>query len=134
MIPTIKILFIGAPSKATIQNQLFLLSNKLPIRGHFIESPIKALSYLRNCSLLNFPDVLILDEDLGRNELYAFFKAYRQEFYIAQMDSLLYISSVTAGEKKKIDTYPLITGYLCKPLNKAIFLKEIYPMISFTMV
>lgn len=127
-------LFVGAPSKATIQNQLLLLSNRLPIQGHFVETSMKAMAYLRNCNLMTFPDVLILDEDLGTNTLDGFFKAYRQEFYVTQMDSLLYIGSAAAAEKKRTDTHLLITGFLCKPLNKAVFLKEIYPMISFTMV
>lgn len=134
MISTIKILFVGAPSKATIQNQLLLLSNKLPIQGQFVNCSSSAISYLRDCNAIAFPDVLILDEDLGVSELQDFLKTYRQEFYMKQMDSLLFVSSVTAAAKKRTDTPPLVAGFLRKPLNKVMFLEEIYPMISFTVL
>jgi len=134
MIPTIKILFIGAPSKTTIQNQLLLLSNRLPLKGQFVENITEAISYLDDCSGMSFPDVLILDEDLGTSVIEHFLENYRRQFYISQMDSLLYISTTNFAEKENANFPPLVSGYLGKPLSKAVFLEEIYPLIAFTMV
>lgn len=134
MTSRIKLLFIGPPSKTTISNQLLLLSNCLPISGNFTEDLIDAFLYLSQCEAADFPDVIILDEQIGKKATKRFFEDYRSCYYINRIDTLIYIALDSSTKKNTTDKSPLLTGFLNKPLNKAIFLEEIYPMISFTMI
>jgi hypothetical protein len=135
MIPEIKLLFAGPPSKASVENQKILISTSLPLSGRFIEQLPEVFSYLARCSQAgNFPDVIILDADLGEQQLKHFLQEYRQRFYGVHMDSLVYVSGDTVSNLETTDKYPILAGYLCKPLTKAVFLKEIFPLIAFKMV
>ncbi|MFK7807726.1 MAG: hypothetical protein AB8F74_08015 [Saprospiraceae bacterium] len=134
MFPKIRLLFVGAPSKATIEHQKLLATESLPISGSFEATVEQAVTYLNSCSQEYFPDVILLDEKLGELELDSFFQSYRQYFYMHQLDTLLFIHGSEISEADIITQYPQIAGYLSQPLSKFVFLKEIYSKISFTMM
>ncbi len=133
MIPSFRILFVGPPCRTSIDNQKFLLANTLPLEGHFEATVTKALTYLQSCSIKSFPTVVLIDEQIGAIAIDELLNHYRKQFYVTHMDTLIFIGRIFNSSMMKYEN-ALIDGYINPVLDKALFLKKIYPLISVTMV
>ena len=134
MISQIRILFVGAPSRTSIENQKLLASNCLPLHGHFEESIYDAIDHLNNCAKSRFPEVIILDEKLGEAEINKMIRTFRHEFHKRHIDTLIFVSGSGTSLMKIYNGKPLVSGYIDQPLNKRIFLEQIYPLMFVTLV
>ncbi len=129
MTAPIRILFVGPPCKSSVENQKLIASHCLPVEGHFEASAEEAMAYLKRVARNRFPDVVLVDEQIGEQPVVDFVRYYRQVHYAHQVDTSIFIGHTTDIPPGWVAALPLISGTIRLPLTKTAFLNQIYPRI-----
>ena len=133
MTSPIRILFVGPPCKNSVENQKLIASGNLPVMGNFVATGIEAISYLGQLSQQEFPEVIILDDQIGYLAIEVFVDHYRRLHYVQQMGTMIYIGNHTAHLPIWENEFYVIAGSIPMPLTKHVFLSTIYPAIPMTV-
>lgn len=104
-----------------------LLEEMENIDWHTSESGISALTYLDNCTPEKWPEIVFIDLHMPDMSGYEFMEKYEERFGREKMKPCFYVlsSSISHKDQEKISRYPLINGFLSKPLTEEVLLKLI---------
>ncbi len=128
-------LFICPPCDESYIHQLYTSSKSLPLNPHFEFSKASAFEYLQQIKNYQFPSVILIDENLGKETITEFLSSYRNQFYSYHIETLLFICSNKNDEvAPKLRYHDILSGVLQKPFNKAQFMQEVIPNLTVNMV
>lgn len=127
-----KCLFVLPKNKEQNSQEYFSASKHFPVVTHFEYSHESALSYLKNCSPNNFPSVIIIEDEMGFEKNTEFIKKYRAQFYLFNMDTLLFNCSANSNNQQYVYS-DLIAQALPLPFNKKAFMEHVFPLLTVYM-
>jgi len=87
-------LLILPKNKKQSKQDYYTASKHFPMDAHFEYSHKSALAYLKNCAQEDFPSLIIVEDEMGYQDNIAFIEAYRAQFYLFNMDTLLFNCSL----------------------------------------
>ncbi len=129
---TYKFLFIDDSPTDNKYLSLLIRIKKLPIEPHFEYNAPKALQYLTNCSVADFPEAILIDINMPLMNGFEFVEAYLKQFKEKKTNTLLYItsSSIQAADREKAAQHPNIAAFIEKPFNLQQFRDKILPNLK----
>ncbi len=129
-------LFILPQTRNENNQNYYTASKHFPVNTHFEYGHEAALNYIKHCSSEAYPSIIVFEESLGFEKNVAFIEEYRAQFYLFNIDTLLFSCDLNASnQQKEVKQYPaMISGTLPLPFNKQVFMKNVFPLLTVYMV
>lgn len=101
-----------------------LLEEIEDVSWHTSDSGTSALSYLDQCSAEQWPDYIFIDLHMPDMSGYGFTEKFQERFGTNRKKPGIYVlsSSISHKDKEMIKNYPVIKGFLSKPLTEEVLL------------